>query len=194
MLTKEEVLKNKEIFKELASGITRDGIGALMKWLEESDFYYAPASKFYHGSFEGGLAIHSINVYRQLVRILGAYPEIQVPEESKLIAALFHDVCKVNFYATEKRNRKNEEGRWETYDAYCINEKYVFGGHGSKSVFLVQNFIKLTPEEAVAINCHMGAFGDNKNDVGKAYEQFPFAWALSVADQAATYIDEGGNK
>ena len=110
-------------------------------------------------------------------------------DETVAVVSLFHDLCKVNFYASEKRNRKNEDGRWESYDAYTIKEKFCFGGHGSKSVFIVQNFIKLTPEEAAAINCHMGSWDGNK-DVGNAYEQFKLAWALHVADEAATYILE----
>ena len=77
---------------------------------------------------------------------------------------------------------------WEKYDAYVVDEKFCFGGHGSKSVYLLQHFIQLTPEEAVAINCHMGAF-DNPN-VGKSYEQFPYAWVLHVADEASTYVKE----
>ena len=118
------------------------------------------------------------------------YPEIKVSEDSVVVAALFHDLCKVNMYATEKRNRKNENGQWESYDAYTIKEKFCYGGHGSKSVFLVQHFIKLTPEEAVAINAHMSCW-DGNTSVGNAYEQFPFAWLLHVADESATYIKEG---
>ena len=117
------------------------------------------------------------------------YSEVQVPEESVVIAALFHDLCKVNLYTTEKRNRKNSAGQWESYDAYTIQEKFCFGGHGSKSVFLARHFISLTPEEAVAINCHMSSWDGNTN-VGKAFEQFPFAWLLHVADESATYIIE----
>ncbi len=181
-------MNEKERFLSLCSAIHRDGIDSLMEWLESSDFYTAPASRRYHGSHKGGLLEHSLNVYDELKRLFAAYPEIQVTEETAAIIALFHDLCKVNFYATEKRNRKNEEGKWESYDAYTIKEKFCFGGHGSKSVFIVQNFIKLTPEEAAAINCHMGAF-DNEN-VGQTYEQFPLAWLLHVADEAATYIQE----
>ena len=43
--------------------------------------------------------------------------------------------------------------------------------------------------KAAAINCHMGAWdGDN---VSGAYEQFPLAWLVHVADEAATYMLEG---
>lgn len=164
-----------------------------MEWLNKSDFYVAPASRSYHGSFSGGLLQHSLNVYNEFMRLLPIYPEVEKTihsPETILIITLFHDLCKVNFYGTEKRNRKNERGQWESYDAYKIEEKFKYGGHGSKSVFIVQNFIKLLPEEAVAINCHMGAWDGNAQSVGSAFEAYPLAWLLHVADEAATYIDE----
>jgi len=163
------LMTEKERFLELCSEIHRDGISDLMDWLEKSDFYTAPASTRYHGNYSGGLLQHSLNVFDELKRILQAYPEIVATDETVSIVSLFHDLCKVNFYATEKRNRKTEDGKWEKY------------------VFIVQNFIKITPEEAAAINCHMGCWDGNK-DVGNAYEQFGLAWALHVADEAATYI------
>lgn len=182
--------KDKARFISLCEEVKREGIQDLLAWLEVSDFYTAPASTRYHGAHEGGLLAHSLNVYDQAKKLLSLYSEICVSEESIIISALFHDLCKVNFYVTEKRNRKNEHGVWESYDAYSVKEKFPFGGHGSKSVFLVQNFIKLTPEEAVAINCHMGSW-DGNTAVGEAYGKYPFAWILHVADEAATYIDEG---
>jgi len=181
---------NRELFKSMCGRIRRDGIEDLMRWLDSSDFYTAPASTKYHGAEPGGLLAHSINVYYELVKILSVYPQIKVPEESVLIAALFHDLCKVNFYKTELRNRKNEYGVWEKVEAYTVDEKFRFGGHGSKSVFLIQNFMRLTPEEAVAINCHMG-LADNEY-VGQAYEQHPFALFVSWADQAAAFLVESG--
>lgn len=181
-------MDNKERFISLCNSVQREGMPDLMNWLATTDFYTAPASTRYHGAYEGGLLQHSLNVYDELKRVLDAYPEIQCSPESAIICALFHDFCKINFYSTEKRNRKNDKGLWESYDAYKVDEKFCFGGHGSKSVFLIQHFMKLTPEEAVAINCHMGAF-ENEN-VGKSYEKFPLAWALHVADEAAAYIRE----
>lgn len=168
--------------------IHRKGIDEILDWLESGDFYTAPASSFGHNSFPGGLVQHSLNVWNQLNRLRQAYPEIECTDESVAICALFHDFCKINFYIVEKRNRKNKNGVWEKYDAYKIDEKFRFGGHGSKSVYLIQHFMSLTPEEATAINCHMGAY-DNER-VGQSYESFPFAWLLHVADEAATYFDE----
>lgn len=182
-------ISNKERFLAICENIKRDGMEDLVKWLEKSDFFTAPASRMYHGDYEGGLVEHSLNVYDELKRLLRVYPEICADEETIAIISLFHDLCKVNFYGTEKRNRKNSEGKWESYDSYTVKEKLRFGGHGSKSMFIAQTFIKLTPEEAVAINCHMGAWDGNK-DVGNAYAQFPLAWLLHVADESATYVLE----
>lgn len=186
---------NKERFISLCSCINRDGIDELMKWIEESDFYIAPASSRYHGNYSGGLLEHSLNVYDELKRLLTIYPNLDVSEESIVICSLFHDLCKVNMYATEKRNRKNAiTGQWESYDCYIPKERFCYGGHGSKSVFLVQNFIHLTPEEAVAIQCHMSSWEDGTAKyVGSSFEQFPFAWLVHVADESATFIKESNN-
>ena len=180
-------------FVELCSSIRRQGADKLFEWLSTTDFFSAPASRGYHGSYAGGLLQHSLNVYDEFTRLLTLYPNIAEKmrdEDTPKIIALFHDLCKVNFYATEKRNRKNEHGQWESYDAYTVNEKFKYGGHGSKSVFIVQTFMKLYPEEAVAINCHMGAFGADAQLVGSAFEAYPLAWLLHVADESATYILE----
>ena len=94
-------------------------------------------------------------------------------------------------YKVEKRNRKNSEGQWESYDAYTIDEKFCYGGHGSKSVYLIQYYIELSPVEAVAIQCHMSSWEEGLGKyVGKSFEQFPFAWLVHVADESATFILE----
>ena len=193
--------ENKERFLSLCSFVKREGIDDLLKWLEQSDFFTAPASSKYHGSYEGGLLQHSLNVYENLDRIIAAHEDLngylefisreRNVQETQIIVSLFHDLCKTYLYTTEKRNRKNEFGQWESYDAYTYDEAFKYGGHGSKSVYIVQNFMKLTPEEATAINCHMGAFGADAQSIGAAFEACPLAWLLSVADQEATYLDEG---
>lgn len=186
-------MDNKERFLSLCREVKREGMDELLKWLETTDFFSAPASTKYHGSYAGGLLEHSLNVYDEMKRLLNAYPEVKVSEESIIICTLFHDLCKADFYAVEKKSRKTEDGQWEKYDAYVVKEKLCFGGHGSKSMFLVGHFISLSSEEAVAINCHMASW-DGNTDVGNAFEQFPFAWLLHVADESATYIREGKKK
>lgn len=182
---------DKKRFIDLCGEINRSGMDDLMFWLENSDFYTAPASTRFHCAYTGGLLKHSLNVYDELVRLLKAYPEIDVPNESVIIASLFHDLCKVDFYTVEQRFRKDEGGRWEKYNTFGIDEKFCYGGHGSKSVFLLEQFIRLTTQEAMAIHNHMGAWEDGaKCYAGAAYEYDKFAWLVHVADEAATYIRE----
>ena len=182
--------ENKARFLEICKKIERPGIEQLLEWLDSSDFYTAPASTKFHGAYAGGLLEHSLNVYDEFRKLLSVY-KLPCSEETCAVITLFHDLCKVNAYTIEKRSRKNETGQWESYNAYTFNEKLCYGGHGSKSVFIIQNYMKLTAEEAVAVNCHMGCWD---GDVGKSYGQFPLAWLLHVADEAATYLTEGGEK
>lgn len=183
-------MTDKERFIMLRGGIKRYGIADLMNWLEHSDFYTAPASSRFHLCCEGGLLKHSLHVYDELKRLLTAYPEIKVSEETVLITSLFHDLCKVYCYKAEDKSKLNAYGEVEWYTSYSKKEVLHYGGHGSKSVYLIQKFMKLTDEEAVAINCHMSCWDGDKS-VGDAFTQFPFAWLLHVADESATYITEG---
>ena len=65
-------------------------------------------------------------------------------------------------------------------------------GHGEKSVYMISGYMRLTREEAFAIRYHMGFSGnEDYRNVGKAFEMFPIAFALSVADMEATYFIEG---
>lgn len=181
------------------ANITRDGSEKLLAFLESSDFFSAPASTRYHGNYEGGLCQHSLNVYDCLCDIL-ARPRmkdlygISYPAESVAIAALLHDLCKVNFYKTSYRNVKNEQGRWESMPYYTIEDNLPYG-HGEKSVYIVSGYMRLTRDEAFAIRYHMGfSTTDEPGNVGKALEMFPLAYALCVADMEAAYFMEGTPK
>ena len=193
-------MTEKELFEGIAlQSITRKGIKDLMIWLRtETDFYMAPASTRFHGSYEGGLTSHSINVWRRLHKLCSTY-DYSGFQESIDRVALFHDVCKANFYGVEMRNRKNEKtGRWEKVPFYTIQDQFP-AGHGEKSVMLIQRFMPLTDEEIMAINWHMG-FSDARaqgyagmNAVSAAFEKYPLALLLHFADMQATYWDEKTN-
>lgn len=183
---------NKERFIEIfTTYIKRPGAEKLLEWLESTDFYTAPASTRFHGNWEGGLCEHSIHVWEELVRLLRAYPEIKVSGETAAIVTLLHDLCKIGCYKTELRNKK-ENGVWRSVPVYTFKEDFCFGGHGSKSVFLIQKFMNLTDEEAVAVNCHMGFADRGAGDysLGNAFEQYSLAWLVHVADESATYVRE----
>lgn len=187
----------KERFLELYhKHVTRDGADGLLKWLESSDFFTAPASTQFHGCYEGGLLQHSLNVYDCLVKCVDAAGLTDdIPADSIALAALLHDVCKVNFYKKGFRNVKNEEtGQWERKEIYQIEEKFPCG-HGEKSVIILQNFLRLTTDEIYAIRAHMGGFDTAVKGgdyfIGKIFEKSKLAFLLHLADMSATYLMEG---
>lgn len=178
--------------------IQRRGAEKLLEWLQSdsSDFFTAPSSTRFHGAYEGGLVEHSLNVYDCLCDYL-ARPRtkelygMDYTEETIAITALLHDLCKVNFYTVDYRNAKNQNGQWERVPYYTIHDALPYG-HGEKSVYIISGFMRLTREEAFAIRYHMGFSGtEDKNNVGRALEQFPLALAVNVADMEASYYLEG---
>lgn len=184
---------SKERFIEIyQKNIVREGADKLLEALMKTDFFEAPASTNYHLSEPGGLCNHSVNVFMRLLQINHTF-EGDYSLETLAIVALLHDLCKIDCYKVEMRNRKNEKGEWEKYPVYTFKEGFCYGSHGAKSVYLIERYMKLTAKEAVAINCHMSAFDRVPNvdwSLGGAFEQFPLALYLSWADQAASFIDE----
>ena len=137
--------------------VTRAGGEQLLAWLEKTDFFTAPASTKFHCACEFGLVQHSLNVYKVLRE---KYLEEGDSEESFALCGLLHDVCKAQFYKISTRNVKNEEtGQWEKRPYYSVEDAFPFG-HGEKSVYLIERFVRLKPAEAMAIRWHMGGFDD----------------------------------
>ena len=183
-----------EIFYD---NIDREGADKLLEWLEKSDFFTAPASLKRHSAYAGGLCQHSINVYKRFLRLVkneyGESWENKISPESLAIIALFHDVCKVDCYKESFRNVKDETGRWVQKPCYVFDEALPYG-HGEKSVYILSAFMKLTREEALAINWHMGEYdarvkGGNYA-VAKVFYDYPIAFLFHLADLQATYLDE----
>ena len=193
-----DINANRERFVSIfKTKIHREGADKLLDYLlsESSDFFVAPASTRYHGAYPGGLVEHSINVYDCLCdylardRVKEVYG-LSFPEESVAIAALLHDLCKLNFYRESTRNVK-ENGVWKSVPYYTIEDELPYG-HGEKSVYIVSGFMRLTRDEAFAIRYHMGFSGtEDNNTVGNAFARFPLAVALATADMEAAYFVEG---
>lgn len=174
--------------------ITRDGAEELLKWLETTDFFTAPASTKFHCACPEGLLKHSLNVYKVLME-KHFDPETD-DIESATICSLLHDLCKAGFYKTSTRNVKNETtGVWEKMPYYSVEDAFPYG-HGEKSVFLIERFIRLKTSEAMAIRWHMGGFDDTAKSGGfaisLAFDKFPLAVKLHMADLEATYLREKG--
>ena len=174
------------------ANIHREGADRLLEWLQTTDFFTAPASTRYHCACPSGLVQHSVNVYEVMME-KHFDPETD-SAESFALCALLHDVCKAQFYKISTRNVKNEKtGQWEKVPYYTIEDAFPYG-HGEKSVFLIERFMKLKVEEAVAIRWHMGGFDDAARGgcfaISEAYDKYPLAVKLHIADLEATYLME----
>jgi hypothetical protein len=174
------------------ANIHREGADRLLEWLQTTDFFTAPASTRYHCACPSGLVQHSVNVYEVMME-KHFDPETD-SAESFALSALLHDVCKAQFYKISTRNVKNEKtGQWEKVPYYTIEDAFPYG-HGEKSVFLIERFVRLKPAEATAIRWHMGGFDDAARggnfSISVAYDKYPIAVKLHLADLEATYLRE----
>lgn len=180
----------KEQFIELLKSTNREGIENLISFLEKTDFFEAPASTRFHGDYKGGLLEHSMKVYEIFKeKVKHASTEINVSDDTVIITALLHDICKANFYKVDYRNAKNELGVWEKVPYYTIDDQIPYG-HGEKSVMMISEYIKLTPEEKYTIRWHMG-FTEPKevySTIGNAYKKYPIALLLFEADLESAYF------
>ena len=174
--------------------VSREGSVSFLEWLQKTDFFTAPASSKFHCACLGGLVQHSVSVYHTMRE--KHFEEGKDNEESFAICALLHDVCKAQFYKESFRNVKNEEtGAWEKKSFYQVDDSFPYG-HGEKSVFLIERFLRLKTSEAVAIRWHMGGFDDAARGgsfaISQAYERYPLAVKLHLADLESTYLREQG--
>ncbi len=191
------IAENKEKFLTLfKNNVSRDGADKLLEWLETTDFFTAPASTKFHSAVEGGLCAHSLNVYNRFLTLVkcefGEDWQKHISQESVTIIALLHDICKVNTYKVDYKNVK-VDGVWTQQPYYMVDDQLPYG-HGEKSVYIINGFLRLTREEAMAINWHMGGFDmrvrGGSYSISDAYYKYPISVLFHIADLMATYLDE----
>lgn len=209
MLTEKQIQGNKDEFLEIVGEIYREKADTegLVEFLLNSDFFEAPASSKYHCNFKGGLCQHSLNVYKNLKALTSVYTPGAYTDETLIIISLFHDLSKTNFYTTYTKKFKNysikgkftdEKGKydWDEEEYYSVKDakdRLLARDHEVNSCFLLQKYIPLTDEEAIAIMNHHGGWGLDAMKAGEVsaiYEKYTLAILLHMADLASVYIDE----
>lgn len=207
--TDERIAEMKNVFISLINSINRQGMRKeeLLKKLESSDFYYAPASTKFHNCVRGGLLDHSLNVYynlKSLVERKGLTDYIS--EDSIKIVGLLHDIGKINnykiYYKNEKKysdygSKRDEGGKfdWVAVQGYTTvddSEKFIYGNHEQTCEYMLRTYIPLTYVESSAILHHHGGKGwDSAQDnVDGVFSRYPLAVLLHVADMISAYVDE----
>lgn len=173
---------------------------AFKKYLQDGGFYNDPASTRYHLSCKSGLARHSLNVYRELVKQVNGMKDMDIsyPESEMIITGLFHDLCKMGKYVVEMRNTK-QDGVWIQVPYYTYKSaearKGTFLGHGNLSVYRLETFLKLPLNVMEAIINHMGTYGKSGEDSAQVIDSYAtnkLSIATHLADMSATFLVEGG--
>lgn len=174
------------IYNEILSKYTSSTFNA---WLIDNGFFTAPASRNYHGNYEGGLFDHSAAVISALVKMNLEWTR----PESPYIIGMFHDLCKIDQYikvvdvegevmmGTDEV--KGEESHWEW------NENQLLKGHGDKSIMLLSQFMTLTEEEILCIRYHMGAYEkEDWNEYDLAIKKYKNVLFTHTADMIASKV------
>lgn len=181
-------------FKKEAEVIKRPGIKDLISYLESTDFFTAPASTRFHGAHEAGLVLHCLSVL-DVMKEMNKFFEKLYTAETVAICALFHDICKANFYTRGLRNKKIN-GKWESVEVWEVKDQLPMG-HGEKSVYLIQKHMTLTDEEALAIRWHMTGADPGVHfnypsgaPCSQAMRENKLIALLSSSDLAASYLME----
>ena len=122
-------MEKRERFEQLLQAVSREGMDKLLEFIRKSDFYTAPASTRFHGAKEGGLLEHSLNVFDCLMakknNAIWNSALTDVTEDSFIISALLHDLCKTYYYIIEMRNKKNESGNGYRFHAIRLMTKFL---------------------------------------------------------------------
>lgn len=192
----------KPCFIEMINFIVKDKneAASLFDWLDNSDFWTAPASTRFHGVFKGGLSVHTLMVVRQSLYFTKTVMEnfFLSPNKQKyaisafdiFISALCHDFCKTGFYGVEYRNTKDINGNWVKQPFYKTRNENRNLGHGNESVLkMIEIFPSLIKNRTVieAVSRHMG-FSDLSEGESFNYSNFlenPLVILLQLADQTA---------
>ena len=204
-MTDIEIQNNKDKFKAYCTQyIQRKGINELIDYLEnKTDFFTAPSSTKFHLNTPGGLCQHSINVFEAALKINECLllPKQEAGEcifkeplklESIAIAALFHDVCKCGLYKQTEKWKKDDQNKWVSYIGYEVNDEFPFG-HGEKSCYIINFYLRLHKEELLAIRWHMGMYDVSEGGSSGRYSFYnscdasPLVLLMQMADMSSSH-------
>jgi hypothetical protein len=115
--------------------------------------------------------------------------ELKIPQESVVIATLFHDLCKWRTYCPNITTK----GIYSQTKAFEVNDITPLG-HGEKSVILLSRYIRLEPVEELLIRWHMGPYDYNwkylENAVLKQCRAVKFLYLADDLSAAAQGLED----
>lgn len=203
----EKMKEVKEEILEILKSTKRPGTDKLCEKLDEIGFFTAPCSGSYHLAEEGGLAEHSLNVYKIMdadaAMKFGTDEYVSIINSIK-VCALLHDVGKCGDYGKPnyvpnmiKDGRPTKADPVQKYkqsetNPYETNKDLSPIDHEIRSIKIVSKYIDLTEDEELAILWHNGLYGNFKYQI-KSHET-PLYLLLHSADMWASRVTEVENQ
>ena len=199
MLTDERIIANKDTFIKLLQSLTdRPGVSNLLDFLNNSDFFMAPASLRLYKNYAGGLCEHALERYHYLNLLVDTKGWSVIPKDSVIICSLLADLNKINYFklvSSRKKILNPETGdeEWTTVQDYKVIEpedRFIFGTSGQNAERIITNYMPLKDEESAAI-INMGINYENPTfNPSYIYKKYPLVCLLNVADQLATFTSD----
>lgn len=172
-LSKAQIKENMDEIFSLVESMEDQERGKKIKSMFEdlSDrFFIAPASGRvnYHNCFIGGLADHSLRVYKNLKILADNFSYKKIPHDSLIVVGLLHDIGKLGdrltpyYIEQESEWHQNKLGEF-----YLHNPDLEYMGTSQRSLWLLHDYgIELTFDEYKAILLHDGQY----IDANKSYQ------------------------
>lgn len=143
VLTNEQIEGIKNGLLGLLGRVKRPGMARVLRFLQqETAFFYTPSSiTGRHHNWRGGLAQHALETY---VFLHGTVASKTYDEETLILCAVLHDICKADHY------------RWSRSRQRWVLRRRP-GRHGMRSVQILRDVCRLEmkPVEVLAICNHM---------------------------------------
>lgn len=184
MLTDEQKSANKESYLSLLQKI---GLSTpeFLEALESANYFEAPFTAQYTGSYAGGLCEYSVKLAYEMGRLCKAYFPGRYSSEDILKVALLKDFYRSLMYVPYKKNVKNEEtGQWESTLAYkTTDDRPVFGDLGFSSFMVLRKYVSFTDEQLEAI-IHSTGLNGYSVDIHDVLKEYKLVALTRMADTA----------
>lgn len=182
----------KEQIENLLRSTKIEGIENLLTYMNKNEFYEAPCSGRYHLSMPGGLAVHSLNVYKTMFKLNFAL-DANLDANSVKIVGLLHDIGKASYHGKETYIANTlKDGKASLSKPYVHNKELLGIPHEVASIEIISKFIDLNELEAHSILFHNGLYTPIGYDVkGKETKLYLI---LHMADMFCSRFKEVTNE
>lgn len=192
-----ENITDKDYIEEKLMFCGKQGMDALLHYMDENGFYEAPCSGANHLAEPGGLAKHTRNVLRIAEGVRGLFFE---PDDTRIVnlcelylVCALHDLGKMGQFGKENYVENIlKSGKRSDAKPYVTNPDLQYIPHECRSIAIASKFIDLTENEQSAILYHNGLYGDFRYCVNG--KETPLYLILHFADMWASRIEEKEKK